>query len=100
MAASFEADWQRARSWLKNEKVTRNSAKVRLSCCLCLVLFVFVCICLSLFVFVCSFWPQVPDLSNIKTEAELYTYLKDGTELCRMIGIVTKGTVLEKITYR
>ena len=44
--------------------------------------------------------PQVPDLSNIKTEAELYTYLKDGTELCRMIGIVTKGTVLEKITYR
>ena len=43
---------------------------------------------------------QVPDLSNIKTEAELYTYLKDGTELCRMIGIVTKGTVLEKTTYR
>ena len=64
-------------------------------------------------VFCLLFWPQVPDLSNIKTEAELYTYLKvtyllsylytylkDGTELCRMIGIVTKGTVLEKITYR
>ena len=49
-------------------------------------------------VFFC--YSQVPSLSNIKTEEELYTYLKDGTELCRMIGIVTKGTVLEKITYR
>ena len=39
-------------------------------------------------------------MKNIKTEVELYNYLKDGTELCRMIGVVTKGTVLENITYR
>ena len=30
----------------------------------------------------------------------MYNYLKDETELCRMIGVVTKGTVLENITYR
>ena len=29
MAASSEPDWEKARNWLKNEKVTRNSAKVR-----------------------------------------------------------------------
>ena len=38
--------------------------------------------------------------SKSKTEAEIYTYLKDGTKLCRMIGIVVKGTVLKNITYR
>ena len=79
-----EPDWERARRWLMNEKVTKSSAKVKReeetskssNCC------------------------QVPSLKNIKTEVELYNYLKDGTELCRMIGVVTKGTVLENITYR
>ena len=85
MAASSEPDWEKARNWLKNEKVTRNSAKVRRA---------------PDFQPSLMLSPQVPDLANIKTEAELYTYLKDGTELCRMIGIVTKGTVLERITYR
>ena len=28
MAASSEPDWEKARNWLKNENVTRNSAKV------------------------------------------------------------------------
>jgi len=43
---------------------------------------------------------KVPGLADLKKESELYTYLKDGTELCRMIGLVTKGQVLEGITYR
>ena len=42
----------------------------------------------------------MPGLADLKKESELYTYLKDGTELCRMIGLVTKGQVLEGITYR
>ena len=41
----------------------------------------------------------MPSLSDIKTEYELYTYLKDGTELCRMIGFLTTGQVLAGITY-
>ena len=43
---------------------------------------------------------QVPNISAIRTEYELYTYLKDGTELCRMIGLVSQGRVLEGIVYR
>ena len=36
----------------------------------------------------------------MKTEYELYTYLKDGTELCRLIGLLTTGQVLVGIIYR
>ena len=42
----------------------------------------------------------MPSLSDITTEYELYTYLKDGTELCRMIGLLTTGQVLAGIIYR
>ena len=34
------------------------------------------------------------------TEKDLYDHLKDGTELCRMIGLLTDGAVLENIEYR
>ena len=43
---------------------------------------------------------KVPNLDEIETEAELYNYLKDGTELCRVIGMVTSGSVPTGITYR
>ena len=42
---------------------------------------------------------KVPSLEEIKDEEGLYNYLKDGTELCRVIGIVTKGQLPEGITY-
>ena len=42
----------------------------------------------------------MPGLSEIHTEYELYEYLKDGSELCRMIGVVTQGKVLDGIVYR
>ena len=42
----------------------------------------------------------MPSLSEINTEYELYEYLKDGSELCRMIGVVTQGKVLGGIVYR
>ena len=42
----------------------------------------------------------MPSLSDITTEYELYTYLKDGTELCRMIGLLTTGKILAGIIYR
>ena len=42
---------------------------------------------------------QVPNLSEIKREFELYNYLKDGTELCRMIGLLTKGSIPEGVIY-
>ena len=41
----------------------------------------------------------MPGLSEIRCENELYKYLKDGTELCRMIGLLVKGRVLERIIY-
>ena len=31
---------------------------------------------------------------------ELYTYLKDGTELCRMVGLLVKQRVLDGVIYR
>ena len=43
---------------------------------------------------------QIPSLRDIASEYELYMYLKDGTELCRMIGLVTTGQVLQGIVYR
>ena len=43
---------------------------------------------------------QVPSLSEITRQFELYTYLKDGTELCRMIGLLTRQRVLDGIIYR
>ena len=42
----------------------------------------------------------MPTLSEIRTEYELFTYLKDGTELCRMIGLVNQGQIMEGIIYR
>ena len=42
----------------------------------------------------------MPSLSDITTEYELHTYLKDGTELCRMMGLLTTGQVLAGIIYR
>ena len=41
----------------------------------------------------------MPGLSDIRRENELFKYLKDGTELCRMIGLLVKGRVLERIIY-
>ena len=43
---------------------------------------------------------KVPGLTDISDEMGLYNYLKDGTELCRVIGLVTRGQVLQGITYR
>ena len=43
---------------------------------------------------------QVPNLFEITREYELYTYLKDGTELFRMIGLLVTGRVLDGIVYR
>ena len=43
---------------------------------------------------------QSPSLEELQTEYELYMYMKDGTELCRMIGLLTKGKVPEGIFYR
>ena len=41
----------------------------------------------------------MPGLSEIRSENELYKYFKDGTELCRMIGLLVKGHALERIIY-
>ena len=76
-------DWEKARDWLKQESITKMSAKVNK-----------IVSSLSLSVI------QVPSLSEITNQYELYTYLKDGTELCRMIGLVARGRVLEGIVYR
>ena len=43
---------------------------------------------------------KVPSLDEVTTEYELYQYLKDGTELCRIIGLITIKQVLQGITYR
>ena len=43
---------------------------------------------------------QVPNLFEMTREVELYTYLKDGTELCRMISLLINGRPLEEIVYR
>ena len=42
----------------------------------------------------------MPSLSEISSEFELYNYLKDGTELCRMIGLIAQGRVLDGVIYR
>ena len=44
--------------------------------------------------------PKFPNLSEIQSEHELHNYLKDGTELCRVIGLITMWNVPEMITYR
>ena len=46
------------------------------------------------------FSAKVPSLSEITTEYELHQYLKDGTELCRVIGLITTNQTLAGITYR
>ena len=46
------------------------------------------------------FSAKVPSLSEITTEYELHQYLKDGTELCRVIGLITTKQTLAGITYR
>ena len=38
--------------------------------------------------------------SQVKSAGELYSYLKDGTELCRIAGFLTCGKVPEEILYR
>ena len=43
---------------------------------------------------------KIPSLNEITTEYELHQYLKDGTELCCVIGLVTSKQVLDGITYR
>ena len=42
----------------------------------------------------------MPSLSDISSEYELYEYLRDGSELCRLIGLLTQDRVLEGIVYR
>ena len=78
-------DWEKARDWLKQKTVTRMSAKVRSTD------------------YPQHFSPtnffQNPGLEELLTEYDLYVYLKDGTELCRMIGLLTKGRVPEGIIY-
>ena len=39
-------------------------------------------------------------VSQVTAAWELYSYLKDGTELCRIVGFLTKGKVPEEILYR
>ena len=77
-------DWEKARDWLRQETITKMSAKVGTGRALN------ICI---------HFHFKVPSLSEITNEWELYKYLKDGTELCRMIGLVARGRVLEGIVY-
>ena len=44
---------------------------------------------------------KYPGLNEISSEYELYQYLKDGTELCRVIGLITyQKQTLEGIIYR
>ena len=43
---------------------------------------------------------KVPSLAEIQSKEGLYNYLKDGTELCRVIGTVTNGQLPEGIIYR
>ena len=38
--------------------------------------------------------------SQVKSAGELYSHLKDGTELCRIVGFLTSGKVPEDILYR
>ena len=44
--------------------------------------------------------PWVVKSDGSMAEKDLYDYLKDGTELCRMIGLLTNGAVLDNIEYR
>ena len=89
-------DWEKARVWLNQEKVTKMSAKVPYH------YQIFIChfICDSVLDTYLLLSLQIPSLRDIVSEYELYTYLKDGTELCRMIGLVTTGQVLQGIVYR
>ena len=79
-------DWEVARHWLSQKKITPMSAKVT-----------YHSLGKNMGTFLLL---QVPCLQDMTKASELYDYLKDGTELCRMIGLVTKGHVLEGITYR
>ena len=38
--------------------------------------------------------------SQVRGEAELYSYLKDGSELCRIVGFLSQGKIPEEILYR
>ena len=94
-------DWQKARDWLKNEKLTKATVKVQnytiFKWLVWVIIFQYFNIeRLRQIKLPC----QVPNLSEIRTEFELYTYLKDGTELCRAIGLATQGRVLDGIFYR
>ena len=74
-------DWEVARHWLNQKQITTMSAKVKSKT---------------------QYFPlnQVPSLPDLESAFELYNYLKDGRELCRMIGMVTEGRVPEGIFYR
>ena len=37
---------------------------------------------------------------QVMSERDLFNYLKDGAELCRMIGVLTRGKVPPGIVYR
>ena len=43
---------------------------------------------------------KLTNLNDLETRYEFYSYLKDGIELCRVIGIVTKGYIPDGIVYR
>ena len=43
---------------------------------------------------------KLTNLNDFETRYEFYSYLKDGIELCRVIGIVTKGYIPDGIVYR
>ena len=43
---------------------------------------------------------KIPSLGQLTEESDLYIYLKDGTELARIIGLLTRGSVPDGIYYR
>ena len=43
---------------------------------------------------------KIPRLDQVMEEFDLYVYLKDGTELVRVIGLLTLGQVPDEVLYR
>ena len=39
-------------------------------------------------------------VKQVSSERELFLYLRDGTELCRIVGVLTQGRVPEEMVYR
>ena len=44
--------------------------------------------------------PSARSVKKVSSERELFLYLKDGTELCRIVGVLTQGRVPEEMVYR